>query len=389
MALKVNHAKVSGLTNPVDPAVVGGEDWDDDHALLPAVGAPDGYLLGNSAGGLVWVDPASLGGGPGGSIISADETLLIGPGQTYATVAAALAYLDDKRISGSAVVSLQLPDGDTTENVTINHPDSTRIRFTSTTAPITTVRFNACSTVASAGNDRTYELTCQSGYSTAALQVGDNFALRATTATTAPIGGCWKVTSIVDADRIQIAAKQYGTGADPSFTGSLMIPTFTRSNLVGTLTVARGNTLGSFTTPAFSGVTMDGSIRLNGAALFAGSLTMRDPSLTGGILLRYGSRAYLGSAISSALLDIREGSSVDADSAIFSGIPVGFGAAAKLAGGSNLSASNGKFVNSGVGLSCTGGSRAWVGSVPLFSYNTTDSSPTLGTQSADFSHVVQ
>ena len=29
----ITHAKVSGLTNPPDPDLVGGEDWDDDHVV--------------------------------------------------------------------------------------------------------------------------------------------------------------------------------------------------------------------------------------------------------------------------------------------------------------------------------------------------------------------
>jgi len=29
----IKHAKVSGIANPADPAIVGGEDWDDAHVL--------------------------------------------------------------------------------------------------------------------------------------------------------------------------------------------------------------------------------------------------------------------------------------------------------------------------------------------------------------------
>lgn len=32
----VTHAKVSGLTNPTDPDLVGGEDWDDPHVVTGA-----------------------------------------------------------------------------------------------------------------------------------------------------------------------------------------------------------------------------------------------------------------------------------------------------------------------------------------------------------------
>jgi hypothetical protein len=30
----ITHAKVSGLSNPADPDLVGGEDWDDDHVIM-------------------------------------------------------------------------------------------------------------------------------------------------------------------------------------------------------------------------------------------------------------------------------------------------------------------------------------------------------------------
>lgn len=31
--MAIRHAKVSGLTNPADPDLVGGEDWDDPHVI--------------------------------------------------------------------------------------------------------------------------------------------------------------------------------------------------------------------------------------------------------------------------------------------------------------------------------------------------------------------
>src|SRR3990167_6486185 len=34
--MQIKHAKVSGLANPADPALVGGEDWDDAHAITGA-----------------------------------------------------------------------------------------------------------------------------------------------------------------------------------------------------------------------------------------------------------------------------------------------------------------------------------------------------------------
>lgn len=36
--MTITHAKVSGLTNPADPDLVGGEDWDDPHIITgPAI----------------------------------------------------------------------------------------------------------------------------------------------------------------------------------------------------------------------------------------------------------------------------------------------------------------------------------------------------------------
>lgn len=32
--MEITHAKVSGLTNPADPDLVGGEDWDAEHVIL-------------------------------------------------------------------------------------------------------------------------------------------------------------------------------------------------------------------------------------------------------------------------------------------------------------------------------------------------------------------
>lgn len=49
----ITHAKVSGLTNPADPDLVGGEDWDDDHVI-------NGSALVNvcsivlTTGGAIW-----------------------------------------------------------------------------------------------------------------------------------------------------------------------------------------------------------------------------------------------------------------------------------------------------------------------------------------------
>jgi hypothetical protein len=34
--MAITHAKVSGLTNPTDPNLVGGEDWDADHVIAGA-----------------------------------------------------------------------------------------------------------------------------------------------------------------------------------------------------------------------------------------------------------------------------------------------------------------------------------------------------------------
>lgn len=52
----VTHAKVSGIANPADPDLVGGEDWDDPHVVTGPV--------------LVGVAVLRIGGEGGGGILS-------------------------------------------------------------------------------------------------------------------------------------------------------------------------------------------------------------------------------------------------------------------------------------------------------------------------------
>lgn len=50
----ITHTKVSGETNPVDPAIIGGEDWDDPHTISgPHVVAATEIALG-TAGVITW-----------------------------------------------------------------------------------------------------------------------------------------------------------------------------------------------------------------------------------------------------------------------------------------------------------------------------------------------
>ena len=50
----ITHTKVSGETNPVDPGIVGGEDWDDPHTISgPYIVAATEIALG-TAGVITW-----------------------------------------------------------------------------------------------------------------------------------------------------------------------------------------------------------------------------------------------------------------------------------------------------------------------------------------------
>lgn len=90
MVVQVKHAKVSAAPEGADASKVRTSDWNDDHVVT---GAVEG--------------------------ITADQTIPVGPGEDFTTIAAALASIADKYIAASAVVTIQLPAGSHDEGATI------------------------------------------------------------------------------------------------------------------------------------------------------------------------------------------------------------------------------------------------------------------------------
>lgn len=65
--MQINHQKVSGVANPTDPTKVGGEDWDDAHAItgprlfLSIAMLRQGTLQSSYAVPGITIEPAALG----------------------------------------------------------------------------------------------------------------------------------------------------------------------------------------------------------------------------------------------------------------------------------------------------------------------------------------
>jgi hypothetical protein len=113
-----------------------------------------------------------------GGAITADTTLAVGSGQTYATLTAVMAYLSGYRIAPGCTVTIKI-HGEVTEPATVtwSHPDGNRIQIQGSSAPQTT-SISAYGSVGGSSGGYTFQFNVANG---ALLAVGDWIGIHSVT----------------------------------------------------------------------------------------------------------------------------------------------------------------------------------------------------------------
>lgn len=302
MALIAKHAKTSGLANPADPALVGGADWDADHAVEiadPLTPPGDGDVLTyRTATGLGFETPAASGSG------LATQTITLGPGGDFTTLTALMAHLRTNGIAPDATVSVSLLSGAIadTADVDMEFAQAGQVKIYGSTSSAT---LQEISNIATSGTDRwTMDATFADATN---IAVGDHicvFVNELSNAEMFKIGGVLLATAKVGN---VVTVETFATGTIPSpVAGQSISCTVIKSIFAKNLyNVGDYNYLGGF------GITgNNGGLSVSGARRSWGTISVYR-AVTG--TFNYHFRFSMGSAISAQLFAAGPGTGLICD----------------------------------------------------------------------------